>query len=373
MAVLIDPETGRPFDPSIPTKMGLAANNRVVPFNTGDNVTDVLGKLWDASKLQGLVPEMTPMGSLPNLPVAAKTASTATKSGAKSAAKEIAKQIESGTGVFGKLVPETKMYALPPEKYRGETLKGMPTNIDMGGGRIEQFGTDQRIVDLAKQYAADKGLPYAEQSIYASVDPVRGKKLADAYEKMLNNPADPKVRKAYDALVKETQDQYEALRKAGYKFEFMPQGIDPYGNPRNAINDIVLNKNLAVFPTEQGFGSLTTASQANPLLQKTGEKWGGKDVLANDMFRAVHDVFGHSKHGVGFRSAGEENAYQSHARMFSPEALPALTSETRGQNSWLNFGKYGKENQTANTANTIFADQKTGILPEWAWLEGLLK
>ena len=262
---------------------------------------------------------------------------------------------------------------LAPSKYVGKTLKGMPTNIDMGGGRIEQFGTDQRIVDLAKQYAADKGLPYAEQSIYASVDPVRGKKLANAYEKMINNPADPKVKKAYDALVKETQDQYEALRKAGYKFEFMPQGVDPYGNPRNAINDIILNKNLAVYPTEQGFGSLTTASQANPLLQKTGEKWGGKDVLANDMFRAVHDVFGHSKHGVGFRSIGEENAYQSHARMFSPEALPALTSETRGQNSWLNFGKYGKQNKTADTANTIFANQKTGLLPEWAWLEGLIK
>lgn len=262
---------------------------------------------------------------------------------------------------------------LAPAKFVGKTLQGMPTNIDMGGGRIEQFGTDQRIVDLAKQYAADKGLPYTEQTIYASVDPIRGKKLANAYEKMINNPSDPKVKKSYDALVKETQDQYEALRKAGYKFEFMPQGVDPYGNPRNAINDIILNKNLAVYPTEQGFGSLTTSSQANPLLQKTGEKWGGQDVLANDMFRAVHDVFGHAKKGVGFRSAGEENAYQSHARMFSPEALPALTSETRGQNSWVNFGRYGKQNQLSDPANTIYANQKAGLLPEWAWLEGLLK
>lgn len=116
MAVLIDPETGRPFDPSIPTKMGLAANNRVVPFNTGANVTDVLGKLWDASKLQGLVPEMTPMGSLPNLPIAARTATNAIGAGAKAGAREIAKQIETGTGVFGKGTIDPRMYMLVGEK-----------------------------------------------------------------------------------------------------------------------------------------------------------------------------------------------------------------------------------------------------------------
>lgn len=115
MAVLIDPETGRPFDPSIPTKMGLAANNRVVPFNTGANVTDVLGKLWDASKLQGLVPEMTPMGSLPNLPIAARTAGNAIGTGAKAGAREIAKQIETGTGVFGKGTIDPRMYMYLPD------------------------------------------------------------------------------------------------------------------------------------------------------------------------------------------------------------------------------------------------------------------
>lgn len=262
---------------------------------------------------------------------------------------------------------------LAPAKFVGKTLKGMPTNIDMGGGRIEQFGTDQRIVDAANQYMADRGLLYNPQTTYTQVDVNRAKKIANAYEKMKDNPSDPKVKKAYDALINETMGQYEAARKAGVKFEFMPEGQDVYGNPRNAINDIVTNQHMFVFPTESGFGSLTEAQAANPLLQKTGEKWNGKDVTANDLFRAVHDYFGHAKHGVGFRATGEENAFQSHAKMFSPEALKALTSETRGQNSWVNYGKYGKENQLANPANTIYANQKTGILPEWTWMEGLLK
>lgn len=260
---------------------------------------------------------------------------------------------------------------LPPKQYRGTTLEGMPSKVDVGG-RIEEFGTDQRLVDIAKDLTEKKGLLYSPQLKYAEVDPTRASKLANQYELMQNNPSDPKVKKAYDAMINETMDQYEALRKAGYKFNFMPESGDIYGNPRNAINDIVMNQRLSVFPTEQGFGSLVEASQANPLLMKTGEKWGGKDVTANDVFRAVHDVFGHGKYGVGFRAGGEENAFQAHARMYSPEALPAVTSETRGQNSWVNYGPYGAQNRVASPENTIYAEQKTGIMQPWTWQEGLL-
>lgn len=115
MAVLIDPQTGQIFDPSIPTAMSLA-RRKPDPnqFNTGRNVTGVLGDLWDASKLQGLVPEMTPMGSLPNLPIAARTAGNAIGAGAKAGAREIAKQIETGTGVFGKGTIDPRMYVYKP-------------------------------------------------------------------------------------------------------------------------------------------------------------------------------------------------------------------------------------------------------------------
>jgi len=115
MAVLIDPQTGQIFDPSIPTAMALSRRKPdPAQFNTGRNVTGVLGELWDASKLQGLVPEMTPMGSLPNLPIAARTAGNAIGSGAKAGAREIARQIETGTGVFGKGTIDPRMYVYKP-------------------------------------------------------------------------------------------------------------------------------------------------------------------------------------------------------------------------------------------------------------------
>jgi hypothetical protein len=263
---------------------------------------------------------------------------------------------------------------LAPKRFRGQPLQGLPGKVDVGG-RVEEFGTDQRLVDIAKELVEKKGFVYSPQLKYAEVDPQRATKIADAYAKMENNPNSPKVKKAYDAMINETMEQYEALRKKGYQFSFMPESGDIYGNPRNAINDIVQNQRLSVFPTEQGFGgpSAAAASEANPLLMRIGEKWDGKEVTANDVFRAVHDVFGHAKHGVGFRAGGEENAFQAHARMYSPEALPAAASETRGQNSWVNYGPFGEFNRKASPSLTEYAEQKTGIMPEWTYIEGLLK
>lgn len=332
-----------------------------------------LGGLLSQSKLPPVLPEAMLLGQIPRQAYAAQ----AERAGmaAERAIEPVVQRTMAAGGRPAQLMQDltqgTRSQVLPPKQYRGATLEGMPSKVNVGGA-IEEFGTDQRLVDIAKDLTEKKGLLYSPQLKYAEVDPTRATKLANQYELMQNNPSDPKVKKAYDAMINETMDQYEALRKAGYKFDFMPESGDIYGNPRNAINDIVMNKRLSVFPTEQGFGSLVEASQANPLLMKTGEKWGGKDVMANDVFRAVHDVFGHGKYGVGFRAGGEENAFQAHARMYSPEALPAVTSETRGQNSWVNYGPYGEQNRIASPENTIYAEQKTGIMQPWTWQEGLL-
>ena len=119
------------------------------------------------------------------------------------------------------------------------------------------------------------------------------------------------------------------------------------------------------------------ASVMNPLLADTGLEWpyGAPDgptkkVLFNDLFRAVHDAFGHGLEGAGFRAQGEENAWQTHVRLFTGPAVGAITSETRGQNSWLNYGPHGEKNRNAKVEDTVFAEQKTGLMPEWTWTEG---
>ena len=241
-------------------------------------------------------------------------------------------------------------------------------------------GPDPRLVAVAEQYARDNGIDLKRQAVYVDVDPERARRIAAAYEAMPHAPQDPAVKEAYENLIRQTLAQYRALEAAGYRFYFFDNTNDPYaGNPWNAMRDLRANQVMGVFATEAGFGSGATDLNAedNPLLADTGITWpyGSLDgepkrVLANDLFRAVHDAFGHGLEGAGFRARGEENAWQAHVRLFTGSAVAALTSETRGQNSWLNYGPYGERNRNAKVEDTVFADQKTGLMPEWTWTEG---
>lgn len=252
-----------------------------------------------------------------------------------------------------------------------QILPGAPTPIGASGA-------DLGLTTVAKNYAKDMGIEYKRQNEYVTVNEDLAKRISQAYEDMLHEPQNPVVKEAYQNLIKQTTKQYEYLVDAGYKFYFYNSENDPYnGNPVNAMRDLRNNKTMAVYATSDGYGTNEQDVNDNPMLEDTGLEWhmGGLDgprqkVLANDLFRAVHDAFGHGLEGAGFRARGEENAWQAHARLFTGSALAALTTETRGQNSWLNFGPYGESNRTASVEDTIFADQKIGLMPEWTWKEG---
>jgi ADP-Ribosyltransferase in polyvalent proteins len=249
-----------------------------------------------------------------------------------------------------------------------------------GAPKIEgASGPDQRLVDVAETYAASVGIDLRRQSEYVKVDPERAARIAQAYEDMKHAPQDPEVKAAYADLIKQTMAQYKALEAAGYKFTFFDSSTDPYkGNPWNAMRDLRANQTMAVYGTYDGYGTegvTQGATEDNPMLADTGLQWpdqGGvmHPVLANDLFRAVHDAFGHGFEGAGFRADGEENAWQAHVRLFTGPAVAAITTETRGQNSWLNYGPYGESNRNAKLEDTVFADQKTGLMPAWTWEEG---
>ena len=244
----------------------------------------------------------------------------------------------------------------------GQPLAGVPKSSP---GEIESFQK------AAQDYMKEAGLPYSPATTYVKADPERGKRIADAYEAMKDDIDAPGVREAYEALAAETLAQWEAIKKTGLKVE-MIKGENPYTTgPGEALADMKKG-HLWVFPTESGFGDNSKLTDStNPMLAKTGEKIGDHELLVNDVFRIVHDVFGHGKDGVGFGPNGEENAWQSHVRMYSPSAAKAMTTETRGQNSWVNFGPKGKANR-ANQKETVYADQKLGLLPDWTLTEGAI-
>jgi hypothetical protein len=221
-----------------------------------------------------------------------------------------------------------------------------------------------------------------------SLDEARAKRISDAFDAMKHDPNNPEVKAAYEALAKETLDQYNEFAKAGYKVEI--NNNEPYNNSQEMIDDLRNNKRMKIFSTESGFGDskITDKQRAeNPLLRDSGIKdINGKPLLINDVFRAIHDFYGHAELGNSFGPKGEENAWNVHARMFSPEARKAMTTETRGQNSFVNFsGVNDRVNELREQARALreeglfaqarkkveeiydqisFADQKVGLLPE---------
>ena len=173
--------------------------------------------------------------------------------------------------------------------------------------------------------------------------------IARWYNGATSDPTDPEVIRAYQKLSEEVDEQYKYMTEdLGIKVEFTD--TDPYMRtlddgrvvPDSAamMADVLENKTLKVFRTAE--------DQTHPILSKD----------ANDKFRAVHDFFGHASSGRGFAADGEEAAWISHSLMFSPLARRAMTSETRGQNSWVN--KYGVD----ENGNVVFAEQKATLAPE---------
>lgn len=260
-------------------------------------------------------------------------------------------------------------------------LEGLPQKPIKLGNEYYTPGPNARLQDAAKDYMAKAGIPYDPPHKYVKVDPAVSTRVAQAFEDMKHDPNDPAVKASYEAMAKETLAQWDAIKKTGLQVEWLKPDAsgnfkDPYADsPRRAAMDVSLHNHWYGFPTDAGFGDAEDKGAAarnasNPLLRPTGETIDGRKVVVNDIFRIVHDMFGHFKEGNGFRADGEENAWRAHSAMYSNLARPAMTSETRGQNSWVNFGPYAEHNKKANAADTHYSEQKVGLLPPWAVEEG---
>ena len=270
-----------------------------------------------------------------------------------------------------------------PQASYATPLEGLPTDIKVPlTGQTLKTGPSAHIRAVAQEYMRQAGLPYSPPTRYAKVDPTRSKRIAAAFDEMKDDPFHPLVQASYAQLAKEAMAQYHAAVQHGFKAEFWDPETqdDPYhASPRLATEDVQKNNHMWVYPTHAGYGTNPDGTprsatpeeiRRNPLLADSGERWNGQPVTVNDIFRAIHDYYGHAKEGLGFRADGEENAWRSHAAMFSPLARLAMTTETRGQNSWLNYGPHGDKNRTARTEDTMFAPQKIGIMPAWVHHEG---
>jgi hypothetical protein len=143
----------------------------------------------------------------------------------------------------------------------------------------------------------------------------------------------------WEAMRNEINNQYDhAVNTMGITPEFVDH--DPYSDVHEMMDDLNTNRRLQVLRTG--------VTGSHPFF--TDEE--------NDRFRFVHDLFGHAATGRGFDRHGEQASYLAHSRMFSPQAQPALATETRGQNSSL-------------ILNGAFAPQKIAVMDPAHWRTAL--
>lgn len=240
---------------------------------------------------------------------------------------------------------------------------GMPRGVRMGADPTK--GISSGLLKLADSYRARAGITNAPLPRVDVVDPKAGAMMARAYENLKNDPTNPEVQAAYHAFVAETHAQMLALKAAGYTYTFVHQ--DPYHNSAEMLTDLRQNHHLDVFASEAPHPVMTDKEHA--VFQAVHDTLGHgmaaqlHPVMTNaenDEFRAVHDSLGHGVYANQFGPKGEENAYRAHAALYSPAALRVMATETRGQNSWFNFGPHaGKP-----LSERPFAEQKAALWPK---------
>lgn len=257
---------------------------------------------------------------------------------ALSAGKKIGKWTDPETGkteINITDILETEKDAVKLAAQRGEQAVG---NLGEGGEYLGDVRNPHAPVNAVKELLSQMRTGPQMRRV-TEIPSTRGKQLAQAYESLPKN--DPAAKEAYDALNTEVAKQFEAMEKAGYKVEFTD--ADPYKNSAEMMKDVRENKTLKVFKTPEG-------GEFHPYM--TPEQ--------NNRFRAVHDFLAHAGGGNQFGAVGEENAYRVHASTLSDLAKRALASETRGQNSWVNFGP----NSHLPVKERPFAEQKAALFPE---------
>jgi hypothetical protein len=194
--------------------------------------------------------------------------------------------------------------------------------------------------DAIHAYARACGNPVPDVDFSRVVaKPARARAIALAY--MAAPSIDRAALPYWEHLRSEIRTQYDLLTRdrdrGGVGVTVTLCRSEPYPGVTDMLADLRENRRLKVYATG-GPGN------EHPLLTP----------VENDMFRAIHDAFGHAAAGRGFDADGEEAAWLHHALTFSPPARKALATELRGQNSALNSYYRG----------TQFAEQKVVVLPE---------
>lgn len=209
-------------------------------------------------------------------------------------------------------------------------------------GKEMPFNATPAHSSLHKQYAiahayelATSGHPEYKRRVFEAYKTQR----PDIIKQTGATHYDDLVQKSYAAASHETAKQFEASPVRGQYHS----GAGNYHHSGELLRDIHAHANMTVF-----------RDSGNPH-EYLNKPVGNHGINSNEAFRLVHDYYGHGIHGNAFGPKGEEKAWEVHKHMYSAGAQPAVTAETRMQNSWVNY------HHTANTDTIAKMEHVRGL------------
>ena len=292
-------------------------------------------------------------------------------------------------GSIGKGISAIKAYSENPKEYPGTVGYDEPSlhlQTERGSGGVEYGRLNTPLARKLAQLGAFAAPAEGKRNFFEAKDVTKDQakfqaEVAKVFDSLPDNDMQSGLtQEAYAALAKEIKEQYVILTSGpdGLKFtsKLYSEGGEPYKNSDAAIRDIRENNRLDFLKTDaDAFGPPGADFSGHPLLKDSGLKdSNGVPLLYNDLFRAVHDTIAHGMFGSSFGPVGEEGAYHVHVRTIqNPLARWAMMTETRGQNSWVNYRpemlkKNGMPLQKGDAGyiplqDRGFAVQKAALLP----------
>ena len=96
-------------------------------------------------------------------------------------------------------------------------LEGAPKTANIPDQGLTYLGQNSEILNSAEDYAQSAGVELLTPDRYLPIEEQFSRKVAESYENMVDNPSDPRVKQAYDALANETLLQYDQMLSDGVK------------------------------------------------------------------------------------------------------------------------------------------------------------
>lgn len=165
------------------------------------------------------------------------------------------------------------------------------------------------------------------------------REVAEVYDRAPAWALDAELARSYRVLQWVSAWQFAGVLARGIRVEPWRGGGLPYRESAELRESVRETRVLKLHLTEDGHGSVP-GPENHPMREPAGVEIDGVALCHNDVFRVVHDVFGHVAFDQGFGPRGEFTATYLHSRMYPVSARAALFTEQIGQVCWFFFGPH---------------------------------